>query len=274
MTQNTQDGGVGGLTVGKLSGQSVIGELLRNMELGRFDLAYSVLLPCVFSVYLNPDDHARLSGVFGLIADDARKALRNRVAQLNRRPSVLGVNLGKAPKEYKIACRDWVIDFLSNVEVPLGDVEIHSELNETVEPGFRGTKTTLMNREPSVTGQVRTVLPASQTRKSADAVFAEIQYVDDSGPQTFLMTQNQVAVGRGGEGQLMELALYASDDVSREHLQLRRDPGTGVFLIIDKSTNGTCLNGKRIKKNAEEPLPDAAEIGLAEVLTLSFRARR
>ncbi len=83
MAQNDQDGG--GLTVGKLSGQSVIGELLRNMELGRFDLAYSVLLPCVFSVYLNPEDHARLSGVFGLIADDARKALRNRVTQLNKR---------------------------------------------------------------------------------------------------------------------------------------------------------------------------------------------
>ncbi len=167
-----------------------------------------------------------------------------------------------------------MIDFLSNVEVPLGDVEIHSELNETVEPGFRGTKTTLMNREPSVTGQVRTVLATSQTRKSADKVFAEIQYVDDSGPQTFLMAQNQISVGRGGEGQLMDLALYASDDVSREHLQLRRDPATGVFLVIDKSTNGTWLNGKRLKRNAEEALPDAAEIGLAEVLTLSFRARR
>lgn len=275
MAQNGQEGGGGGLTVGKLSGQSVIGELLRNMELGRFDLAYSVLLPCVFSVYLHPEDHARLSGVFGLIADDARKALRSRVAQLNKRPSMLGLNLGKAPKEYKIACREWVIDFLSNVEVPLGDVEIHSELNETVEPGFRGTKTTLMNREPSVTGQIRAVLPPSkETRKSADRVFAEIQYVDDSGPQTFLMTQNQVSVGRGGEGQLMDLALYASDDVSREHLQLKRDPGTGLFLIMDKSTNGTWLNGKRIKRNADEPLPDAAEIGLAEVLTLSFRARR
>jgi hypothetical protein len=34
------------------------------------------------------------------------------------------------------------------------------------------------------------------------------------------------------------------------------------------------LNGKRLKRNAEEPLSDAAEIGLAEVLTLSFRARR
>jgi len=274
LAQNGQDGSAGSLTVGKLSGQSVIGELLRNMELGRFDLAYSVLLPCVFSVYLHPEDHARLSGVFGLIADDARKALRNRVANLNKRPTMLGLNLRKTPKEYKIACREWVIEFLSNVEVPFGDVEIHSELNETVEPGFRGTKTTLMNREPSVTGQVRTVIPPSQTRKSADRVFAEVQYVDDSGPQTFLMTQNQVSVGRGGEGHLMDLALYASDDVSREHMQLKRDPGTGVFLIIDTSTNGTWLNGKRLKKNTEEPLPDAAEIGLAEVLTLSFRARR
>jgi hypothetical protein len=257
-----------------LIGQSVIGELLRNMELGRFDLAYSVLLPCVFSVYLHPEDYARLSGVFGLIADDARKALRNRVTQLNSRPSMLGVKIGKTPKEYKIACRDWVIDFLSNAEVPPGDVEIHSELNETVEPGFRGTKTTLMNREPSVTGPTRTVPLPSQTRKAADRVFAEVQYVDDSGPQTFLMTQNEISVGRGGEGQLMDLALYASDDVSREHMQLRRDPATGIFLVIDKSTNGTWLNGKRLKRNAEEPLPDIAELGVAEVLTLSFRARR
>ena len=34
--------------------------------------------------------------------------------------------------------------------VPLGDVEIHSELNETPQPGYHGTKTTLLDREPSV----------------------------------------------------------------------------------------------------------------------------
>ena len=217
---------------GKLSGQSVIGELLRNMDLGRFELAYSVLLPCVFNVYLHPEDHAHLAGVFPLIADDARKAFRNRVAQLNSRPKMIGLKVGKTPKEFKIACREWIIDFLANAEVPPGDVEIHSELNETVEPGFRGTKTTLMDREPSVTSERSAPGNggSSQTRKSADRVFAELQYVDDSGPQTYLMTQNDVSIGRGGDGQFMDLALYASDDVSREHMRVRRDPATGVFL--------------------------------------------
>jgi hypothetical protein len=268
--------GGGQLGGGKLSGQSVIGELLRNMELGRFELAYSVLLPCVFNVYLHPEDHAHLAGVFPLIAEDARKALRNRVSQLNARPKMIGLKVGKAPKEFKIACREWVIDFLANAEVPPGDVEIHSELNETVEPGFRGTKTTLMDREPSVTSE--RVAQASglgnRTRKSSDRVFAEIQYVDDSGPQTYLIAQNDVSIGRGGDGQFMDLALYASDDVSREHMRLRRDPATGVFLITDKSTNGTWLNGKRLKRGVEEALPEVSDIGIAEVLTLAFRARR
>jgi hypothetical protein len=257
----------------KLSGQTVVGELIRNMELGRFELAYSVLLPCVFSVYLHPDDHARLSGVFPLIVEDSRKALRARVAELNSRPSLLGLKLGKSHKEFKIACREWVVEFLANAEVPVGDIEIHSELNETAEPGFRGTKTTLIGREPSVTSQRSTDAPA-ETRKTVDRTFAEIRYEDDSGPQIYLLTRNEVSIGRGGDGQLMDLALYSGDDVSREHLTIRRDPALGLFTIVDKSTNGTWLNGRRLKRGEEELLPEAAEIGLAEVLTLSFRARK
>jgi hypothetical protein len=273
LAQNSQD-----TRFGKLSGQTVVGEIIRNMELGKFELAYSVLLPCVFSVYLHPDDYARLSGVFPLVVEDARKALRARVAQLNNRPNMLGVPIGKAPKDYKIACREWVIDFLANGEVPPGDIEIHSELNETSEPGFRGTKTTLMEREPSVTAErsanAGAETPGAATRKSADRVFAEIQYEDDSGPQLYLMTRDAISVGRGGDGQLMDLALYSSGDVSREHMLVRRDPATGVFLVTDKSTNGTWLNGRRLKRGAEEVLPDNAEIGVAEVLTLSFRIRK
>jgi hypothetical protein len=269
VAQTGQDSGVR-----KLSGQTVVGELLRNMELGRFELAYSVLLPCVFSVYLHPEDHARLSGVFTLITEDARKALRARVSELNSRKSVLGLKLsGKGAKEYKIACRDWMIDFLANAEVPTGDIEIHSELNETAEPGFRGTKTTLIDREPSVTSE-RSPNPNAETRKSADRVFAEIHYEDDSGPQLYLVTKNEISVGRGGDGQLMDLALYAADDVSREHLGMKRDPASGVFTIADKSTNGTWLNGKRLKKGQDELLPDSSEVVLAEVLTLSFRIRK
>jgi FHA domain len=256
----------------RLSGETIIHELIRNMELGQFELSYTVLLPCVFSVYLNPEDHERLSGVFGFIAEDANRALRHRVAQLNKKPTALGRwRGGKPPKEFKIACRDWAIEFLSDGEVPAGDVEIHSELNETAQPGYRGTKTTLMEREPSVT-QEREM--EKETRKSGDRVYAEVRYEDDSGPQTYLMTQNDVRVGRGGDDQPMDLALYANDEVSREHLVIRRDPATGVFFVIDRSTNGTWLNGKRLKKGAEELLPGQAEIMVAEVIKLEFRSRQ
>ena len=137
-------------------------------------------------------------------------------------------------------------------------------------------KTTLMNREPSVsasTGQ-RTTSQRSETRPPGDPVLAEIRYEDDSGTQLFLVTQNEIRIGRGGEGQAMDLALYSNDEVSREHLVLRREAATGVFLVEDKSTNGTWLDGKRLRRGIEEILPNKAEIGVAEVLTLSFEVRR
>jgi FHA domain len=260
----------------RLSGQTIIEQLIRNMEIGRFEMAYSVLLPCIFDVYLHPDDHARLAGVFDLIADDAKRALAARVAKLNRHPTLLGVKrANKSGKEYKIASRDWVIEFFPDTEgsIPLGDVEIHSELNETAQPGYRGTKTTLLDREPSVTA-TRPTGPRASPPRAADRVYAEIRYEDDSGPQLYLVCQNQVRVGRGGDDVPMDLALYANDEVSREHFVVRRDAATGQFFVTDKSTNGTWVEGKRLKKGVEEPLPERAEIGVAEVLTLAFEVRR
>jgi FHA domain len=255
----------------KLSGQTVIGELLRNMELGRFELAYSVLLPCVFRVYLHPDDHARLSGVVDLIVEDASRALGSRVAELNRRSSNTLLRRSKKSKEYKIACRDWIIDLLPDAEVPAGNVEIHSELNEVAQPGYRGVKTTLTGREPTVTSQRPALL--ADPRWASERIYAEVRYEDDSGPQVYLITQNETWVGRGGDNP-MDLALYASDEVSREHLLLRRDPATGLFVIIDQSTNGTWLNGRRLKRGVEEVLPDQAQIKVAEVVNLAFEIRR
>jgi hypothetical protein len=255
----------------RLSGNIIISELVRNMELGRFEMTYSVLLPCVFTVYLNPADHAALAGVFSLVIEDARRSLRARVADLNSHPRVLGLRRGKTVKEHKIACRDWEIEFLPDAEVPAGDVEIHSELNETAQPGFRGTKTTLMDREPSA-GPQRTTSQRADPGRS-DIVYGEVEYRDDSGPQVYLITQNQVRVGRGGDDQPMDLALYANDEVSRQHLVIRRDPATGAFYILDTSTNGTWINGKKLRKGVEETLPARAEIGLGEILTLNFEVR-
>ncbi|MBV8819728.1 MAG: FHA domain-containing protein [Acidobacteriaceae bacterium] len=263
-----------GLGEPRFSGNVVISELIRNMELGQFQMAYTVLLPCVFTVYLNPEDHANLTGVFDLIAEDARRALRARVAELNGQHSVLAVARGaKTRKEYKIACRDWMIEFLPHGEVPRGDVEIHSELNETAQPGYRGTKTTLLERSSSVTVE-RGTAQALDLHRPSDAVFAEIRYEDDSGNQIFLMTQNKIRIGRGGDGKFMDLALYTNDEVSREHVVIRRDAATGVFFILDLSKNGTRVGGKKLRQGIEEVLPNQAEIVIGEVLTLAFQARK
>ena len=83
----------------RISGQVIIDQLIRNMELGQFEMAYSVLLPCIFSLYLHPDDYARLTGVFDLIREDAKRALAARLEQLNAKPLGLGVMRSAARSE-------------------------------------------------------------------------------------------------------------------------------------------------------------------------------
>jgi hypothetical protein len=277
----------------RISGQVIIDEIIRNMELGRLEMGYSILLPCIFSVYLHPDDYARIAGVQEIIREDARRVLSARLAEWNR-GSLFRRGAGKAGapgsrkrKDFRIAQSDWWIEFFADTEgaVPQGDVEIHSELNDVAQPGYRGVKTTLIEREPSVTSarvardrahrteQSATRL-TSATRRLSSEVFAEIRYQDDSGPQTYFVTQNEVIIGRGGEDLWVDLPLYTNEEVSREHLRLRRDPATGAFALLDKSRNGTWLNGRRLARGAEEKLPDRAEIGIAEIIKLAFEARR
>jgi hypothetical protein len=195
------------------------------------------------------------------------------MAEWNKKGAIF--RRGGARKEYRIAQNTWWIELFRDGDnaVPPGDVEIHSELNDVVQPGYRGTKTTLIERQPSVTS-ARVVRDRESTRRQSDRVYAEIHYSDDSGQQTYLVTQNEISVGRGGEGLWVDLPLYANDQVSREHLRLRRDPATGAFTITDQSRNGTWLNGRRLPNGAETALPERAEIRVAEVITLSFEARK
>ena len=88
---------VKGPAEGKITGRTVIDQLIRNMELGQFEMAYSTLLPCIFSLYLHPDDYSRLTGVFDLIKEDAKRALAARLEQLNARP--LGLSVIRPGKE-------------------------------------------------------------------------------------------------------------------------------------------------------------------------------
>ena len=257
----------------RISGQIIIDELIRNMELGRLEMGYSILVPCVFSVYLHPDDYNRLAGVQDLIKEDAKQAVTARMAEWNGKGSLF--RRSGQSKTYRIAQSDWWIELFADTEnaVPPGDVEIHSELNDVPQPGYRGTKTTLIDREPSITA-ARVARDRESTRRMPDKVFGEIRYQDDSGPQTYFIMQNEVSIGRGGEDLWVDLPLYTTDEVSREHLRLRRDAASGAFAIVDKSRNGTWVNGKRLARDVEVPIPERAEIGVAEALKLAFEARK
>jgi hypothetical protein len=249
----------------------IIDELIRNMELGRLELGYSILVPCIFSVYLHPDDYARVISVQDLIKEDAKRALSARLAEWNAKGGLLRRNAPR--KTYRIASSTWWIGLFADSEatVPPGDVEIHSELNDAAQPGYRGTKTTLIDRAPSVTA-ARVARDRENTRMRAAPVFAEIRYHDDSGPQTYQITQSEITIGRGGDDLWVDLALYGTDEISREHLRLRRD-ASGEFRLTDLSRNGTWINGRRVAANVEVALPDRAEISLSEVLKLTFETR-
>ena len=114
---------------------------------------------------------------------------------------------------------------------------------------------------------------ANREGPTGEPVYAAIQFQDAGGPQTFLVRRNQVRVGRGGDEQAVDLLLKGNDEISREHLLIRRNPATGVFTIEDASTNGTWVNGRRLRKGFEDLLPGRAQIGLGEVLTMFFEAR-
>ena len=102
---------------GRITGRTIIDQLVRNMELGQFEMAYSVLLPCIFSLYLHPEDYTRLHGVLDLIREDAKRALASRLEQWNAKPLGLGViRGGKQRKPYKIAVH-WQSVFLQVPQV-------------------------------------------------------------------------------------------------------------------------------------------------------------
>jgi len=269
-----------------LGGKTIIEQVLRNAEAGHFELGYTVLVPCMFNLYLHPGDYERLRGIFPHIRDDARRALQDRIGQLNQTSSKGLVFRSRKveTKEYKIAGSDFVFEFFSDDDgsVPPGDVEIHSELAEMPRPGFHGVRTTLIGREPSVgTGRVAQSAVASPSAPEAapigrgeiERVYAEIRYEDDSGPQIYFVTQNEVRIGRGGDGRIVDLALYSDDEISREHLHLRRDPVRNRFLIVDRSMNGTVVDGRKLVRDIEETLPRKATIALAETIQMQFEQR-
>ena len=72
-----------GRAAGRLQGDDLIGEVLRNMEEGLFRIRRQSLVPSIYRIYLSPDDYEPFRHVVPFVAGEIRAALDERLAQWN-----------------------------------------------------------------------------------------------------------------------------------------------------------------------------------------------
>jgi hypothetical protein len=276
----------------QITGDDIISELIRNADAGRFKVRYTILVPCIFNVYLHPRDYELIQPIAELIREEAVRALKERLSDLNKSRTArpFGKRFGSAGEprpEYKILEKHWVIQFHGDQEERLrpGEIEIYSELGSARPKDFgAGAMTTFITRYPAV-GSVAGNSEGAHHQVPARAVLARVRYRDSGMDKTFMMTSEEIVIGRGGKAVWVDLKLEGPADVSREHCRIRRDPKAGIFFIRDLSQFGTTVNGtpipksvdqveggEKVDRNREALLPSPARITLADVCTLDFEA--
>ena len=273
--------------------EEIIHLVLEEMEAGACPTFYSNLVPSVYDVYLYIDDLERLRPLEQRMRDEASRALDEKLAALNKNAAPkrkLPLIAPKpAGKRYE-TLGEWSVEFHENTDDDARDnpLVIHSCFPAAAASDDRaGTLTERITKRRSDGQSTTTSTQRSvtlDTRRAAGIVHANLNYEDDSGAHTYQMTKDLIKVGRGSTDRWVDLKLRAKKDVSREHLQIRRDIATGQFFIKDLSTLGTTVNGKRVPgsieqvngqevdRNLEAPLPGKARIGLAGVVFLEFKA--
>lgn len=276
-----------------LTGDDIISELIRNVDVGSFKVGHTVLLPCRFNVYLHEKDFELIQPIAPVVRREAKQALNEHLDRLNKaRPQprfLKRLGLADVPKkpEYRILEKDWSVEFHRGEEDRFrpGEMEIYSDLGseQRTELGV-GSKTTLVTHH---TSEERSATHSSIVQNSSErGAFAMLRYTDQRGEKSFAMTREEIVIGRGGKAVWVDLKLDGPPDISREHCRIRRDADTGNFYVKDLSQYGTAVNGKaiptsiersehgdRVDRNIEVPLPRAAKIALADVLVIEFEAK-
>ena len=271
------------------SARDVIAAVVDNMRRNLEPLRYSTLVPSHYTVYLHPLEHARLEGIIPILQEQTLRALAEELDNLNGRSPVrrlLSRLTGGGDAEVRSASGDWQVEFLPDPDGDMneGDLLVDSELVLPARPdlgvGERTRRITTVHAGHRTTTREHTVKQASS---ASPAIAARISYRDDTGEHTYDVAKDSVTIGRGGIAYPVDVRIAASPDVSREHVRIRRDPKSGAFFLIDLSTLGTTLNGRHVPRGfddsqgtkrengAETALPDAARIGLADIVFLEFR---
>lgn len=282
---------------GRLQGDDLIGEVLRNMEEGLFRIRQKTLVPAIYRIYLSPDDYEPFRDVVPFIASEIRAALDERLAAWNRSPRKVAANIlkkigsgeGAAPSQFVRVSDAWVVEIYPDLDGKLqaGEIEVHSELGAPQKADYGAGSLTRRivakkaEPEPESAPTVATPVVEAASEKQAEKnnseqtkglVLAYLRYADQYGQQTYEVTKNQVVIGRGGRSYWVDLKLETLPDVSREHCRIRRDAETGRFSVEDVSQFGTAVNGKPVGRNASAELPRRATISLAGVIDLQWEA--
>lgn len=252
------------------------------------ELKYATLAPSRYLIYLSPDEYARLEGIIPRLQAEATRALDEELERLNR-PSWLRRQLGlskahRAPLEN--AGPRWHVEFLCDTDHELqdeGDILVHSDLVLAPDPELGvGERTRRITTVRSGDQTSRSEQVISSTAAGSSVVHARLSYRDKTGDHQFDLVRDRITIGRGGLQFPVDVRLSTSDDVSREHARIRRDPATGRCYLIDLSSLGTTLDGRHVPRGvedrdgvrqengAETQLPARARIGLADTVFLDF----
>ncbi|MFL6192615.1 MAG: FHA domain-containing protein [Thermoanaerobaculia bacterium] len=297
------------MTKDRATGRDVVLAIGENMRQSLEPLVTKTIAPSLYHVYLHADDHDRLRALFGELEKEAKELLDAELKRMNRGsvPALARILPKKkdavpAGPRYVSAEGQWVIRFQEdpNGELNPGDVEVISEFARPPETGYGmgskthristtrrlGQMTTKRDTVEATPGAPAAAAPAGAgpsgtVEMATPEAFARLTYQDDRGKHMFLITKNEVVIGRQAPDVWADLSLDTSLDVSREHARLQRTPA-GTFRIKDLSKLGTTVNGAPLPRSLESvdggvrdldqwmDLPDKARIGLAGVIYLDF----
>jgi hypothetical protein len=280
------------------TGLSIWNAMREELRLNLYPLPYTTLPPAVFYVYLHPGDFDRIEGIVPRLVSELQQALGDEVRRINQGRERSGGVLSRLIAQAEAP----------PIEVPAGGWEVHvnADRNGTLQPGelgidsmlplpppleFGGPATTrIVKSVVRETGRSSTTVEVAPQSPGSVAVpdpdlreRATLVYDDEQGHHEFSMCKDIVSVGRGGSSVWVDVQVFASAKVSREHFRLRRDR-SGRFFIQDASSWGTSVDGVAIppavkgtdgvlRPGAEHELSPPVRIELAGALTIAFAAK-
>jgi len=177
---------VAGRPPGRLNGDDLIAEVLRNMEEGLFRIRRKTIVPSIYRIYLNSQDYEPFRDVVPFIAGEIRAALDDSLAKWNGSKRNLplavpvrsllgkiGVGDSAPPSEFVRVSDSWTVEIYPDLDEKLqpGEIEVYSELGTPEKPEYGAGSLT------------RRIFPrASDTGKPAPAASAPSSEVSETIP--------------------------------------------------------------------------------------------